>query len=50
MNSKSYNIVLKCKDCGTILVLNTKDLWHCVRCTHCNSTNIVNFDDCFKEE
>jgi len=50
MNSKSYNIVLKCKDCGTILVVNSKDLWKIGKCPTCESKNLVNFDDCFKEE
>lgn len=36
------NIVLQCKECGAILVVNPKDLWHFIRCTKCDSTNVVN--------
>lgn len=41
----AINTVLKCKDCGTVMVINTKDLWHFIRCTHCGSMNVVNMDD-----
>ena len=41
----AINTVLKCKDCGTVMVVNTKDLWRSIRCTHCDSMNIVNMDD-----
>ena len=41
----TINTVLKGKDCGTVLVVNTKDLWHFIRCTHCDSMNVVNMDD-----
>lgn len=43
------NVVLKCQDCGTILVINTKDLWHYIKCTHCGSSNVVNLDDEFDQ-
>lgn len=43
------NVVLKCKDCGAILVVNPKDLWHYIRCTHCDSPNVVNLDDEFDQ-
>lgn len=41
----SKHIVLKCKDCGAILVINKKDFFHHIRCTRCDSTNIVNVDE-----
>lgn len=41
------NVVLKCQDCGSILVVNTKDLWHFIKCTHCDSHNIINLDSEF---
>ena len=44
-----HNVVLKCKDCGSILVVNAKDLWHYIRCTHCNSYNIINLDEEFDQ-
>ena len=43
------NVVLKCKDCGSILVVNAKDLWHYVKCTHCDSYNIINLDEEFDQ-
>lgn len=43
------NVVLECKDCGAILVVNPKDLWHHIRCTHCDSYNVVNLDDVFDQ-
>ena len=45
-----YNIVLECKDCGSILVVNPKDLWHFIRCTKCGSSNVVNLDEEFKDK
>lgn len=44
-----YNVVLECKDCGAILVVNPKDLWHNIRCTHCDSYNVVNLDEEFDQ-
>ena len=45
------NIVLQCKQCGAIMVVAPKDLWHFIRCTKCESTNVVNIDDeCILEE
>lgn len=43
------NTVLKCQDCGTILVVNTKDLCHIIQCSRCNSRNIVNLDEEFDQ-
>lgn len=43
------NVVLECKDCGTILVINAKDLWHYIKCTHCGSSNVVNLDEEFDQ-
>jgi len=45
MDCKQVHTVLECKDCGTVMVVNTKDLWHFIRCTHCDSTNILNIDE-----
>lgn len=42
-----HNVVLECKSCGSILVVNPKDLWHNIRCTKCDSPNVVNLDDIF---
>ena len=44
-----YNTVLECKDCGAILVVNPKDLWHFIRCTKCDSMNVVNLDEEFDQ-
>lgn len=43
------NVVLECKDCGAILVVNSKDLWHRIRCTKCDSYNVVNLDEEFEQ-
>lgn len=43
------SVVLECKDCGAILVLNPKDLWHHIRCTKCDSHNVVNLDEEFEQ-
>lgn len=40
-------ICMKCKDCGTISVIATKDLWKMSKCPRCESKNLVNFDDEF---
>ena len=45
MDCNKVNTVLKCKDCGTGMVVNTNDLWHFIRCTHCDSMNVVNMDE-----
>lgn len=47
--NKVNNVVLRCQDCGAILVVNNKDLWHTIQCTQCNSHNIVNLDDEFDQ-
>ena len=44
------HIVLQCQNCGTILVINKKDYWHNIRCTHCDSTNVVNIDEVDENE
>lgn len=46
---KVNNVVLRCQDCGAILVVNNKDLWHTIQCSQCNSRNIVNLDDEFDQ-
>jgi len=38
-------LVFKCKDCGTIMVVDLKDAWCLKSCTKCESTNIINLDD-----
>ena len=45
MDCKQVHTVLECKDCGTVMVVNTKDLWHFIRCAHCDSMNVVNMDE-----
>lgn len=44
------HIVLQCKDCGSVLVIDKKDFFHHIRCTRCDSTNVVNVDDIDKNE
>lgn len=39
--------VIKCKNCGTIMVVNTNELWKLSRCTKCDSTNISTLDEEF---
>lgn len=41
------NTILKCLDCGAILVVNNSDLWKIRKCTSCESTNLENVDDNF---
>ena len=38
---------MKCKSCGTISVVLTKDLWKLGQCPKCESRNLVNLDDEF---
>ncbi len=40
-------IIIKCKDCGTIMVINTKELWKLTNCNKCNSKNISTLDEEF---
>ena len=40
-------ICMKCKDCGTVSVIATKDVWKLNKCPRCESKNLVNFDDEF---
>lgn len=42
-------VIFKCNDCGTIMVVNTKDVWCLSSCTKCESTNITNLDESFDE-
>ena len=44
------HIVLQCQNCGAVLVINKKDYFHNIRCTHCNSSNILNIDEIDKDE
>ena len=44
------HIVLQCQNCGAVLVMNRKDYWHHIRCTHCDSTNILNIDEIDENE
>lgn len=43
------NVVLECKDCGAILLVSPKDLWHPIRCTKCDSYNVVNLGEEFEQ-
>ena len=43
------HIVLQCKDCKAVLVVNQKDYWHFIRCTKCDSYNVVNLDNIFDQ-
>lgn len=38
---------MKCKNCGSISVVLTKDLWKLGQCPKCESKNLVNLDDEF---
>lgn len=38
---------MKCKNCGSISVVLTKDLWKLGHCPKCESKNLVNLDDEF---
>ena len=42
------NTILKCIDCGSIMVVNNKDLWKLRKCTKCESTHITNVDEEFE--
>lgn len=44
------HVVLQCQNCGAVLVMNRKDYWHNIRCTHCDSTNILNIDEVNENE
>ena len=39
--------VFKCNCCGSIIVVNNKELWKLIKCTKCDSSNIINVDDVF---
>lgn len=43
-------VVLECKDCGSILVVNAKDLWSHIGCVRCGSRNVVNLDEVLEVE
>lgn len=38
---------IKCKDCNTVSVITSKDLWKLSKCPRCESKNLVNLDDEF---
>ena len=44
------HVVLKCQNCGAISVINKKDYFHNIRCTRCDSTNILNIDEIDEDE
>ena len=44
------HIVLQCKYCGSIMVINKKDYFYNIRCTRCDSTNILNIDEIDENE
>ena len=37
--------IFKCKACGSVIVVNLKDVWKLSRCTKCNSGDITNMED-----
>ena len=41
------NTILRCKNCGALLVIPTKDLWKIGKCTNCESNELVNLNDEF---
>ncbi len=41
--------ILKCKDCGAVIVVPNKELFKIGKCTACQSKNIVNLDEEFEE-
>ena len=44
------NTILKCKNCGAILVVPTRDLWKIVKCTACESKELESFELGEKED
>ena len=44
------HIVLQCQDCGAILVINKMDYFKNIRCTRCDSTNVLNIDEIDENE
>ena len=44
------HIVLQCQSCGSILVIDKKDYFHNIRCTHCDSINVLNIDEIDENE
>lgn len=44
------HVVLQCQNCGAVLVINKKDYFHNIRCTRCDSTNILNIDEINEDE
>ena len=44
------HIVLQCKDCGSVLVVNKMDYFKNIRCTRCDSTNLLNIDEIDEDE
>ena len=36
--------VIKCKNCGTIMVVNTKELWKLTNCNKCDILCMLLFD------
>ena len=41
--------ILRCKDCGSVLVIPNKELFKITRCPACESGNIINLDEEFDE-
>ena len=44
------HVVLQCQSCGAILVINKKDYFHNIRCTLCDSINVLNIDEINEDE
>lgn len=36
--------IIKCKDCGAVMVVDIKKLWHTKYCSTCGSMNIEKYD------
>ena len=44
------HIVLQCKDCGAILIIDKKDYFKSIRCTRCDYINLLNIDEIDENE
>ena len=44
------HVILQCQSCGAILVVNKKDYFKSIRCTRCDSTNLLNIDEIDENE
>ena len=44
------HVVLQCQSCGAILVVNKNDYFKNIRCTRCESINLLNIDEIDEDE